>query len=74
MSKPRVRVPVPHFRAALASRPEALEGIAKNTASRWRQGEFPRIVRWLVENPELLDALRADAENLKADDVSQIAA
>jgi hypothetical protein len=63
--KKRPRIAVPHFRAALEARPELLQPYPKNTASRYRNGELPRFARWLVENPELLCALRKDAETLQ---------
>lgn len=61
--KKRKRIPVPSFRAALEARPELLQKFTKNTRSRYRNGEFPEIVFWLVENPELLCALREDAQH-----------
>lgn len=63
MTNPSKRIPVPHFRAILEERPELLKGLPKNTRSRYRNGEFPRAVRWLIERPELLRALICDSES-----------
>lgn len=57
------RIPVPTFREVLDAKPDALKELPKNTRSRYRNGEFPQVIRRLMAHPCLLRALADDAEH-----------
>lgn len=53
--------PVPHFCAALRNHPAALAALPYTTRQRRVDGWLPPIFDWLLDYPELLEALAADA-------------
>lgn len=55
---------LPHFRAALERHKNEL---GYNQFWRYSRGRLPRIVLWLAENVDLVDALREDAIKLAAE-------
>jgi hypothetical protein len=52
---------LPEFRKALERTPEAAIELSDDTRARYKQGQVPQVIRWLVRYPVLLDALRRDA-------------
>lgn len=63
MSEP---LDLPEFRKALEKTPEAAIELSDDTRARYKQGQVPNTIRWLVRHPALLDALRRDASVLAA--------
>jgi hypothetical protein len=55
---------LPEFRKTLDRTPEAAIELSDDTRARYRQGQVPQVVRWLVRYPTLLEALVADARAL----------
>lgn len=52
---------VPHFQAALRANAAACAALPYTTRQRRLDGLLPPIFRWLLDYPDLLDALAADA-------------
>lgn len=50
------------FQRTLSQHPEAAIELSDDTRDRYRRGEVPKVVRWLVRHPALLAALLKDAE------------
>jgi hypothetical protein len=55
----------PHFRETLLRNPEAGIELVDETRRRYLDGQFPSMVRWLIRHPQLLEALAADAHDLR---------
>lgn len=55
------RHPVPRFRRALQANHNARRKLSKNTRVRYRKGEFPPMIDWLFDHPDLFLALYQDA-------------
>jgi hypothetical protein len=53
------------FRKTLEQTPEAAIELSDDTRTRYKQGQVPQVVRWLVRHPALIHALARDAEALK---------
>lgn len=57
------RPELPAFTAALKP---SNHGLNQYTWARYLRGEWPSLIYWLAEHPDLLNALRADAAALAA--------
>jgi hypothetical protein len=53
--------PVPHFQAALRANEAAQLALPYSTRQRRLDGWLPPIFNWLLQHPDLIDALAADA-------------
>lgn len=60
------------FRSTLEKTPEAAIELSDDTRARYRQGQVPQVIQWLVRHPALLRALLRDADQVAAPE--QIAA
>lgn len=63
MNKP---LELEEFRATLDRTPQAAIELSDDTRDRYKRGNVPKVIRWLIRHPDLLRALLRDAKNTKA--------
>ena len=53
-----------HFRSALTRHPEAAIELSDDTRDRYKRGQIPKVILWLLRHPALIKALADDARAL----------